>query len=65
MAAESIAMALGLYVLVGVCLALHFVFVRAPRLDAAVAGSTRGFRLVILPGAVAIWPVLLWKWIRP
>ena len=33
------------------------------RIDPAAKGASRGFRLIIVPGAVALWPLLLRRWI--
>ncbi|MGE0638904.1 MAG: hypothetical protein AB7G12_03385 [Thermoanaerobaculia bacterium] len=34
------------------------------RIDPAARGASRGFRLIVLPGAVALWPLLLRRWVR-
>jgi hypothetical protein len=33
------------------------------RVDPRVAGAPATFRLVILPGIVAFWPLFAWRWI--
>lgn len=62
--AESFVTALLLYVAVGLVVALLFVLRVVQRLDAAAAGAGWGFRLCILPGAVALWPWVLLRWFR-
>ena len=57
-------LALGVYLGVGVLFAVPFAFVGAARIDPDAAGATLGFRLLILPGAAALWPVLLVRWRR-
>ena len=52
------------YVAVGLPVAVAFVIVGVGRVDHAARGSPVGFRLIILPGSVALWPVLLAKWVR-
>ena len=59
---EIALLALGTYLGVGVLFAVPFAFVGAARIDPDAAGATLGFRLLILPGAVALWPVLLLRW---
>lgn len=52
------------YTLVGLLFALPFLLRGAGRIDSAAGEGSRGFRLVILPGTIALWPVLAWKWRR-
>lgn len=56
--------ALALYVALGTAFAVPFVLRGVARVDATAAQGTWGFRLAILPGAVAFWPLLLVRWIR-
>lgn len=51
--------ATGLYLAIGLCFALVFVGVLVGRIDPATRGTGWGFRLLILPGAAALWPLLL------
>ena len=62
--AEFIVMALGLYVAVGIVFAIFFVTLGVARVDPAARGAPWGFRLIILPGTVALWPIMLLKFIR-
>ena len=57
-------MALGLYVAVGAVFAIFFVTLGVARVDPAARGAPWGFRLIILPGTVALWPIMLLKFIR-
>lgn len=54
----------GLYLAVGLIVGLGFVFWGVNRVDAAAGQSPLVFRVVILPGCVGLWPVVLLKWIR-
>ena len=56
-----VAVAVG-YAAVGLLFGLAFVGIGVTRLDPAARGSSVAFRLLILPGSVALWPFLLWKW---
>lgn len=54
----------GFYGFAGVLVAFPFVWRGAGRLDPAAGGGSLGFRLFIFPGAVALWPILAWKWFQ-
>ncbi|MCP5431752.1 MAG: hypothetical protein H6923_00630 [Alphaproteobacteria bacterium] len=54
----------GIYLAVGLAVALAFALVGAERVDPAARGAGLPFRLVILPGAALIWPFVLVKWLR-
>ena len=53
-----------LYVGLGLIVGLAFVLRGVNRVDLAAAGSPWVFRLVILPGCVGLWPVVLLKWLQ-
>ncbi|MEM7480960.1 MAG: hypothetical protein AAF481_07275 [Acidobacteriota bacterium] len=53
-----------IYALVGLIFAIAFVLRGVSRIDPAADGGSWGFRLVILPGVVAFWPYLAWRWVR-
>ncbi len=46
----------------GVLTWLAFAFVGGPRAVPGVKGSSIAFRLMILPGVVLLWPLVLWRW---
>ena len=64
MAAELFVGALMLYAAMGVLFAIAFVSRGVSQVDGQAAGAGLGFRLIILPGVTALWPVLLHRWIR-
>lgn len=49
----------GLYLLAGLVFAVLFAWRWVGRIDAAAREGTWGFRLLIIPGAAALWPLLL------
>ncbi len=51
------------YALLGVVFALAFVTIGVKRIDSRANGSGAAFRLLIFPGSVAFWPLLLYRWI--
>jgi hypothetical protein len=49
---------------VGLVFAVPFAARWAARLDPAAAGGTTGFRLLIVPGAILLWPWLTLALVR-
>ena len=54
----------GAYVALGLVFAVGFVLRGASRIDPQAVGGSWGFRLAILPGVVALWPLMAWRWAR-
>lgn len=52
------------YLIVGVLFALAFVARGAGAIDAAARRAPFRVRLLFAPGAAALWPILLTKWLR-
>ena len=52
------------YAAIGLLFAVAFLTAGISRVDPLSKGSSIGFRLIILPGVAALWPVLLTRWIR-
>jgi hypothetical protein len=63
-AAPLLILIAGVYAGAGLLFASVFVTVGVQRVDETARGSGAGFRLIILPGAAALWPVLLHHWMR-
>lgn len=53
-----------LYLALGVLFAIAFQVKGLPVVDEDAAGSTIGFRIIIIPGVIIFWPFLLRKWIQ-
>ena len=62
--ATALVLGLGIYLAIGLVVAVPFVFRAARKLDPMAAQGTWGFRLAILPATVALWPLALRRWIR-
>ena len=62
--AEFILIAAALYTVPAVVIGLLFVTLGVGRVDHAAMGAPWSFRLLIWPGAAALWPLVLVKWIR-
>jgi hypothetical protein len=52
------------YATLGLVFAVPFVWIGVQRLDSEARGSGIGFRLLILPGIAAFWPIFLNRWRR-
>ena len=61
--AELIVLGFGLYTLLGLLIGLVFMFGGAGRIDPAAKGKGFPFRvrLLILPGIIGLWPLMLTK----
>ena len=55
--------ALGLYAALGFAFALAFITRGLDAIEAGASGGTWGFKLLIVPGCVLLWPWLLRRWI--
>ena len=49
------------YIALGFLFALFFVFVRLGRIDPNAKGTSVGFKLLIIPGCILLWPLLVGK----
>ena len=59
----AILSALALYAAAGAVFALAFLSIGLPRIDHASKGAGLLFRLMIVPGLIALWPLMLVRWI--
>ncbi len=62
-AAEVVVLLCTVYIACGLAFSLFFVWRGAGRVDPAARSAGWGFRLIVLPGVAALWPVLLRRWI--
>ena len=54
----------GVYLAVGLVFALPFLIRWVRRVDPAAEGGTLGFRILIIPGTVLLWPLLAERLVR-
>jgi len=52
------------YAAMGLLFAFAFVFAGVQKIDTQAEGASVGFRLLILPGAAAFWPMLMRQWVK-
>ncbi|CAM2009807.1 hypothetical protein [Acanthopleuribacter pedis] len=57
--ATVIVLVFGVYVIVGVVFAAYFVTKGCNQIDPNARDGSPGFRVLIFPGAAALWPLLL------
>lgn len=62
--ANLILIMLSFYLCVGAVFGITFVWRGVDRIDPAAHGAPRIFRLLILPGTIALWPTLALRWRR-
>lgn len=62
--AKTFVYGLAAYAALGLVFAAPFVWFGVQRLDSEAQGSGVGFRLLILPGVAAFWPMFLYRWSR-
>jgi len=58
---NTLALILGVYFLVGVLFGIYFVALGAKKIDPLMHDSKFSVRLLLLPGAIGLWPFLLIK----
>ena len=52
------------YLALGMIFVIPFLMKGLNRVDEGANGSTIGFKIIIIPGVIVFWPVLLSKWIK-
>ncbi|HEX4349992.1 MAG TPA: hypothetical protein VH251_06385 [Verrucomicrobiae bacterium] len=55
---------LGIYLACGLLFAVPFAFLGVKAIDPHAAHGSWGFRLLMVPGAAALWPLLMKRWLR-
>ena len=60
--ANILVLLLGVYMGIGLIFSIPFVLKGAGKIDSTAAGGTIGFKLLIIPGAIAFWPLLANRW---
>ncbi|WP_276500346.1 hypothetical protein [Terrimonas pollutisoli] len=53
-----------IYLLAGLAFAIPFVIKGVTQIDESAIGSKWGFRVIIIPGVIVFWPMLLKKWMK-
>ena len=53
-----------IYLLMGILFVIPFLLKGLTKVDEGAHGGTIGFKIIIIPGVIIFWPVLLKKWMR-
>jgi hypothetical protein len=53
-----------IYLLAGLAFLLPFLLKGIKKIDEGAHGGSVGFYIIIIPGVIVFWPVLLKKWIK-
>lgn len=61
--AQAVVFAVAAYAASGLIFAVAFVSLAVQRIDAAARGAGWVFRILIIPGCAALWPLMLYRWI--
>src|SRR3954466_1532669 len=55
---------LAVFILAGILFVFFFLASGLQKIDEGVHASSIGFRIIIIPGCIVFWPVLLHKWLQ-
>jgi hypothetical protein len=61
---EIIISIIGIYLICGLLFSIPFVIRGVTKIDEGAQGTKLGFRIIIIPGTVIFWPLLLRKWLK-
>ena len=62
MIAAAFLIVLGIYLACGLAFAIPFALVGVRGIDPHAAHGSWGFRLLIIPGTMVLWPLLIKRW---
>lgn len=55
---------LATYLLIGALFAIPFIISGIGKIDPTAQKGSWKFRLIVMPGVIAFWPTLFWRWIK-
>src|SRR5215831_18449906 len=64
MIAASLLMLSGVYLICGLVFSIPFALIGTGKIDPHAAHGSWGFRLLIIPGAILLWPLLSLRWVK-
>lgn len=63
MIVSIILIVIAFYLAIGFLFAIPFIIKGVNKIDEGAHGGSVGFRIIIIPGTMVFWPILLKKWI--
>jgi len=54
----------GIYLALGMLFVIPFLIKGLTKVDEGADGSTIGFKIIIIPGVIVFWPLLLKRWVK-
>jgi len=64
MIVETLLVAAGIYLLCGLVFAIPFVLIGVKQIDPHATDGSWGFRVLIIPGTMFLWPLLAKRWLK-
>ena len=61
---EAALIIVSIYLVLGVLFLFPFLVKGLTKVDKGAHGGTIGFKIIIVPGVIVFWPVLLSKWVK-
>ena len=64
MIAASLLILAGVYLICGLVFSIPFALIGVGKIDPHAAHGSWGFRLLIIPGSILLWPLLSLRWVK-
>ncbi len=64
LALQIILIILLIFLIIGILFTFFFISRGLEKVDEDTKGSTWGFKVIIIPGCILLWPFLLRKWLQ-
>ena len=61
---EAVLIIVSIYMVLGVLFVIPFLVKGLTKVDKGAHGGTIGFKIIIIPGVIVFWPLLLRRWIK-
>jgi len=61
---EIVLIIVSIYLLLGVLFVIPFLIKGLTKVDEGARDGTIGFKIIIIPGVIVFWPLLLRKWVK-
>jgi hypothetical protein len=61
---EMVMIIVAIYLVMGILFVIPFLVKGITKVDEGAHGGSFGFKMIIIPGVIVFWPVLLRKWMH-